>query len=135
MPRILWNKNLSVHVSVFDEDHKRLIDLLNQLYDAIVIGQVDDVVPSILLELVDYTKVHFKKEERAFEKYNYPQLEEHKKIHSDFVKQLDEFVGLFKSGKASVGIPVFNMLFSWVQDHIMKVDKGYSEFLNNAGLS
>ena len=134
MPKIEWSSKLSVNISVFDDDHQKLVDLLNKLYEAIVMGQVDSVVPMVLLELVDYTKVHFKKEEAAFEKYGYPSFEEHKKVHDDFVKYLDDFVEQYKSGTASVGIPVFNMLFAWVQDHIMKADKAYTEFLTNAGM-
>ena len=134
MPKILWNKKLSVNISEFDEDHKKLVDMLNELYDAIAVGKADNVVPTILLDLIDYTKVHFKREERAFVKYNYPQYEEHKKIHDDFVKQLEDFKVQFRNGTIPVGIPIFNMLLAWVSEHIMKEDKTYTEYLKNAGM-
>ena len=134
MPKILWNKKLSVDIKEFDDDHKRLVDMLNELFDAITVGKADNVVPKILLDLIAYTKGHFKKEEKAFIKYGYPQYEEHKKIHDDFVKQLDDFKEKFRSGSIPIGIPIFNMLLSWVSEHIMKVDKAYTEYLKNAGM-
>jgi len=134
MPKVVWFSGFSVKIESFDNEHKGLIDMLNTLYDAITIGKDNNVLPNILQELMVYTETHFKNEERAFERYNYPKYVEHKKEHDDFIKQLEDFYEKFSEGKASLSVDVFNMVHEWVKNHMMQSDKEYSGFLYNAGV-
>ena len=134
MPKIVWFSGFSVKIEQFDDEHKRLVQLLNNLYDAMPLGVANKILPTILHELVNYTKTHFKNEEAAFEKYNYPDAEAHKKEHDAFGKKLDRFYKSFNEGSVTLSEDVFNMLHEWVKDHIMQSDKAYTRFLNEAGM-
>ncbi len=53
---IVWSKSYSVGVDVMDQEHKRLIDIINNLYSAMRSGRGKDAIGSILDELIEYTK-------------------------------------------------------------------------------
>ena len=131
MPKVEWSDGLSINIATFDEEHKKLVEMLSKLYDALALGKSQKVMPAILTELVNYTKTHFKNEEEHFQKNNYPGAVEHKKHHDDFIKRLNDVLEQHKNCDITLGIPVYNMLLSWLQTHIQKIDKAYAEFHNN----
>jgi len=45
---IAWNEKFSVRVSRFDEEHKQLTNLINQLHDAVKTGQGRQVIGDVL---------------------------------------------------------------------------------------
>ena len=65
-----WDDSLSVNVTEIDDQHKKLIGTLNDLYDAMDDGKGNDVLGKILKELTDYTVYHFQTEENYFKKFN-----------------------------------------------------------------
>jgi hemerythrin len=73
MELIKWKDVFSVKVSEVDNQHKKLIGLINQLYDAMRVGKGREVLGSVLTELVNYTIYHFSTEERLFREYGYPE--------------------------------------------------------------
>ena len=80
MGLIKWNSFYSVHIDELDEQHKELIHLINEMYDAMKNGKGTDALGSILSELVEYTKYHFDAEEKLFLQYGYPEREAHAKF-------------------------------------------------------
>jgi hemerythrin len=72
MAMVTWNDNLSVNVAEIDLQHKKLVGLINELFDAMKIGKGKDVTGKILDGLISYTATHFTQEERYFDKFGYP---------------------------------------------------------------
>ena len=64
MPLFVWEDKYKVGVKEFDEQHKKLIELINKLYDAMKQGHGKDVLKSIVNDLFEYTKYHFETEEK-----------------------------------------------------------------------
>ncbi len=56
---IEWSGELSVGIEEIDEQHKVLVDLVNEMHDAIHRRRGSDVVKDVLSELAEYTKIHF----------------------------------------------------------------------------
>ena len=134
MPKIEWTDDLSVNIYKFDNEHKKLVELLNKLNDAMSQGQGQKVLSGILSELSTYTKTHFKNEEDAMEKYNYPGKQQQKTQHAEFINKLQEMQTQYNSGTLSLSISVFNFLVNWVQNHIKREDQKYSEFFVKNGM-
>ena len=134
MPIIEWTDELSVKISIFDNEHKKLIAIINKLYDAMSQGQGNKLMNDIIIELHDYTKTHFKHEEEIMQKYDYPNFAEQKRSHDEFVAKLAETQEKYQKGTLVLSVPVLTFLKSWVQNHIMKMDRGYSEFLIGKGV-
>ena len=134
MARMEWSDALSVKISTFDNEHKKLIEIFNKLSVSMSQGQGKQVVSDVLAELSNYTKTHFLHEEETMKKYDYPGFAEHKKAHDEFISRLNETQSKHQSGSARLGIPIFTMLTSWITNHIQKVDRNYSEFFIKAGM-
>jgi hemerythrin-like metal-binding protein len=134
MSLISWNENYSVKIKDIDDQHKKLIDLINELHYAMKSGRGKEVVGKILLELVKYTEQHFSFEEKLFTKYNYPEGRTHSKTHQDLIDQLNEFISKYDSGQNTLSIELMNFLRDWLTNHIMGTDKKYISFLNSKGI-
>lgn len=131
-----WNDSFSVGIREIDTQHKRLIDLINQLYRGIMLEQGDEVIGGTLDELVNYTVNHFGYEEKLFDKHGYPDKEEHLAKHKILIQQVTEHCQKFQEtgGDMQVGNALLTFLKDWLTKHIRGVDKKYSEFLNSKGV-
>ena len=78
MARFIWNDSYSVGVKAFDEQHKKLFALVDDLHEAMVAGKARTITGQILNEMVEYTRQHFSAEEKMLQKYDYPGLGEQK---------------------------------------------------------
>ena len=134
MALIEWNDNLSVNIAEIDKQHRRLVDMINELNDAMKLGKGNAVLGKIINGLIDYTATHFGTEEKYFKTFGYPDAESHKKEHADFVSKVSEFKSGFNKGKLSVSVEVMRFLSQWLQNHIKVIDKKYGPFLNEKGL-
>ncbi len=130
MALIEWNNSLySVKVDQFDNDHKKLVQIINDLHTAMLKGQGKEKLNVILEELQAYTQYHFDAEEKKMVEVNFPGLEEHKTLHNDLIAKLSELIQDFKNGKREVSIETFRFLKEWLFNHIQVVDKQYSSWL------
>ncbi len=135
MPLLTWNDSYSVKVRKFDDQHKKLIDLINQLHDAMMVGKGKDVMTDVLKSLVDYTRTHFAAEEAMMRLYNYPDYEQHKKEHNLLVVQVTDVQKQLGEGKMPITQSVMAFLKDWLQKHIQGNDKKYGPFLNGKGVA
>ncbi|QWR76080.1 bacteriohemerythrin [Candidatus Magnetomonas plexicatena] len=134
MSLITWNDNLSVGVKELDDQHKKLIALINELFDAVTARKGKDALGPVLSELVEYTKYHFGNEERLFATHGYVNAAAHKQEHDDLTQKVISFDAQFKAGRAMVDLLLMNFLKDWLTKHIVGTDKKYSAFLNEKGI-
>jgi len=74
MPLFPWSDDLSVKVTLIDDQHKKLIALINSLHDAMRAGEGKQVLEKTLKELADYTVYHFQTEEKYMQAVPLPDL-------------------------------------------------------------
>ncbi|MFO8068021.1 MAG: bacteriohemerythrin [Bacteroidales bacterium] len=129
-----WNQSYSVEIDKFDNHHKKIIDLINNLHESMMQGKGKELLGGILNELKDYTQYHFREEELDMAKYGYLEYFDHKQKHKDLIKQLDELIEKNKTGSKEITIETFNFIKKWLTDHIKGVDKRYSSFFIKRGL-
>jgi hemerythrin len=135
MALIEWTDELSVNIKEIDLQHRRLIEIINQLHDAMKERKTNEVLQGILESLVNYTEYHFKVEENYFEEFNYIGTAAHTSRHADLVKQVLTFYNDFKLGKISVSIKLMGFLRDWLREHILIEDKKYIRCFHEKGLS
>jgi pilus assembly protein FimV len=126
---IQWKDSLSVGVSAIDEDHKVLVDLINQLHQAV--GGVEErpVVGSVINSLVDYTVYHFSREERVQAAAGYPGLPEHHRLHEDLKATALDYQRRYQADPASVDVNELHaFLRRWLVQHIMQEDKAFAPY-------
>ncbi len=120
---------MSVGIKEIDDDHRRLVSILNDFEAAGLrgAGAVDEgSLRTILVKLRRYTQEHFEREERLQEARHYQGYEENKEQHEWLLYRLDELVERYHAGQLGEGraataeLSVF--LKSWLIDHIIKID-------------
>ncbi|MEW6263187.1 MAG: bacteriohemerythrin [Thermodesulfobacteriota bacterium] len=134
MALIDWSGNLSVKVAEIDQQHQKLVAMINEIHEAMKQGRGKNVLGPIINELVNYTKTHFTTEEKYFDQFKYPQADIHKAKHKEFVKKVSEFKAGFDKGSLSLTVEVMNFLKDWLSGHIAGDDKKYGPFFNEKGL-
>lgn len=129
---IKWEEKFSVGYPLFDDQHKELIRILNNVADLIKDKQMhDDVLYDQLSlsfdELLKYTEYHFTSEEKLFEKANYAEAQRHKEEHAIFIENIKDLLSGFELGKdeRKVALEIYNQLLDWLMMHIMDSDKKY----------
>jgi methyl-accepting chemotaxis protein len=129
---IEWSDDLSVGNDVIDDQHKTLINKINELYRATKQGKGQDVVVEIVNFLESYAQEHFNYEEDYFRSNNYPKADEHCEFHKKFIQGVVDMKKRLETEGVSSSLVLEIAKFSgdWLFSHIKKVDKGYCEFIS-----
>jgi len=135
MSFIQWDEKYSVGVKELDSQHKQLVTILGDLYDAMQAQKTNEVLGKILNQLVGYTKAHFATEERLMAQYGYPNLAAQKREHEAFTKKVIDFKESFDSDRTSLSVSLTSFVKDWLFSHIAGTDKKYGAFFNSKGLS
>lgn len=134
MPLIEWNANYETGITQMDLQHKRLVDIINRLHDAMREGKGNAVITQVLKELVNYTMTHFTAEEKLMEQCKYAGLGVQKQQHEQFVKQIKQYQEQAEKGALSLTLTVSNFLKNWLLNHIQNLDKQYGPAMKSAGI-
>ena len=132
--RIAWDESIRVGVAEFDEAHRTLIGIANELIAASEANQQDGVVGAVLEGLIEYTESHFQREEALMEQTRYPELEEHRRQHRLLMNQVYLFKSQFIAGEVDANAMV-RFLRDWILTHIQDHDRRYSPHLHAHGIS
>ncbi len=125
MAIFIWNDSYKTGVDIIDKQHKKLVDLLNQLDESLAIDGNTQIVIDLLDELVDYTQYHFKAEEEFMQSHNYDNnsFKEHQLIHQQFVEQVKQAQQGCHSDPEQVTDELLDFLVQWLINHILLTDK------------
>lgn len=130
---IEWTPEYSVGVDIFDEHHKKLFGIANNLLESYQAGELTEV-RKIAVQLREYTLYHFDAEEDAMRQYDYPKMGAHVKEHEEFKKFVVEaFDELDTLTKETLAIKT-SFLFKWITEHIGKSDKACGEYYKSIGI-
>lgn len=130
MSLLAWDKTkYSVGIESIDEQHKKLINILNDLHDAMKEGKGREQINKTLSDLIEYTKTHFAYEEDLMKIHKYGGDISHKKDHSELIKAINQFQKRLNEGSITLTIEVKDFLRNWLLDHIGKRDKELGQFL------
>jgi hemerythrin len=135
MPQFRWDSTYSVKVKRFDDEHQELFRILNQLYDGMMARRGQEVLESVLKDLLQYTEKHFADEEVVMRNAAYPQLQAQIEQHRRFTDKIKELLTKYKAGSIGMTVEVLDFLTDWLKKHIIGMDKQYSEFLNAKGIA
>jgi len=132
--QVTWKEAYSVGIEHIDQDHKKLINLLNQFTTAYDYAMSEDYERQALDDLISYTKYHFEREEKLMSDNNYPDFEAHQAQHKMMFDQVGVFVKLYDEKGHDALDEVSGFLTKWLINHINGTDKAYSQFLNDCGV-
>ena len=134
-PFIVWTGKMSVGVELLDDDHKKLVAMLNDLHDGIHAGHGTERLERVLDGLAAYTGTHFAHEEEFFAQTDYPAAAEHILEHRKLTKLVLDVQARYKKGQFdALSLETMSFLKDWLQDHIQGTDKNYQAHLNANGI-
>ena len=125
-----WNKNLEVGVDLIDKQHKEWFQKADQLFEAGKSGKSKEYIIQLFDFLDDYTKNHFKDEEKYMQSINYPEIATQKQLHEGFIKKLSELRGDYEKAGANLTV-ILNanqFILDWLTKHISNADKKIGEY-------
>ncbi len=131
MPFIEWNEKFLTGFKVIDIQHKRLVDLTNQIYEAIKQNQAEHIIDQILNELYKYAHYHFTTEEKLMAEFDYPELDYHRKEHEKFIQKVNDFIKERNAleDKRDFTIEIMRFLKDWLIRHVLGTDMKYVPYL------
>lgn len=124
-----WAEDMIIDHGAIDEDHKKLVDLVNELHTATSVGKGHEVIEKIMMDLMTYTKEHLQREEQIMASINFPNLERHKLGHQQFSEKLTTLQAQFEAGSIIVASQLSTVLRDWLSLHIRRSDKEIKVFL------
>jgi len=135
MALLAWKAEYSVNVRQFDDQHRKLIELVNKLHDAMKQGKGSQILNDVLVSLAAYTQTHFSDEERVMLQNRFPGFSVHKKSHDQLVARVRDFQKEVEAGNATVSLSLMTFLKDWLLQHIQGVDMQYGPYLNGKGIA
>jgi hemerythrin len=128
---IVWKNEFSVGSKVLNAQHRRLFDIINELYQAMQQDSSQNHLIEIIKMLSQYSATHFAYEEKIMREFNFPDLEEQQKAHQYFRKRVDAFNVQLKTIQGDLSLEVLTFLKDWLINHILHMDMEYGPFIKS----
>ena len=130
-----WDSSYSVKVKQIDDQHRQMIDYINQV-ELAPYGEDNRItIVNVLNGLVAYTRDHFATEETYFKRFDYEKADAHITEHLKLMNDVEQLVYRFEIGDKLDLKDVSLFLEHWLLDHILGEDKEYMSCFSNNGLT
>jgi hemerythrin len=129
----IWRDEYEIGVPVIDAQHQGLFQLVNELHEAMMLGQGKDLMGTVLDRLIQYARTHFRDEEEVMAKAGYPDLEAHRNEHEAFSRQVFDLQRDFRAGNVTISLKVVGFLVDWLENHIKQRDQEFAPYLRRSG--
>jgi hemerythrin len=122
MALVTWSEALAIDLEAIDDQHRHLIDLLNQLFQAVIGGESSATIHANLAALIEHTRVHFEAEEHVMEDLAYPGLEIHRAEHESLTGRILGMQSALMAGQVPMTIDTLLFLKYWLVGHMETQD-------------
>ena len=129
-----WSTEYNINVKRLDVQHRLLVKLVDNLHDAWVARVDKAVLKDLLVELLEFSQIHFSFEEQLMKEYDFPDSADHQKQHRILLRRLNELVTLASSQKPPTSYSAYDIVTDWALVHITDQDDRLGIFLNSKGV-
>ena len=131
MPLLVWNEALSVNNELFDRQHRKIAELINDLHDGMVAAKNREELDAAIDSLIACTRFHFAEEEQHMKKHSYPGLKAHKFEHDMLMQQVQDLQRQYRAGNTLLTPGVMMFLKNWLILHIQRDDMKFGAYIND----
>ncbi len=117
-----WSNELATGHAAIDDDHRKLVKMVNDLYAAMQRGQGNEVIGKVVNNLALYTQQHFAREEAEMKRINYSRTTQHRLEHQKLLTEVATLQKAFAEGKPVMTLGVARFLSDWLSSHIKGSD-------------
>lgn len=118
-------------IKFVDEEHKKLFDIANTVYDLLIddfIPDKYDYIMEVVNELKEYAQYHFTHEEQYMNEIRYRKFLSHKVEHDEFIEKINEYdADIIDEKQRESLLELLDFLTNWLVEHILKQDKPFAE--------
>jgi hemerythrin len=123
MALIQWQKEYEIGIPELDNQHKKIIKIVNRAMGLQFSQQKQREIEEILDDLQKYIRDHFKAEEEYMLKHQCPGYAEQRREHNQFIERFfNAQTEYYKDGRVT-SINIFNFIWDWFSQHILVMDK------------
>ncbi len=133
MTLFAWNSKFSINVSVIDDQHKKLFELINSLHTLAKSGVKGTELNRRLDALIEYTVYHFSEEEKYMQQVGYVRFDQHRLAHENLREQAVKFRESIVSGSGNMD-EFIQFLYEWLTKHIMDQDRKIGKFVEQRAM-
>ena len=124
-----WNSSLDIGVEAMNREHQDLIAQMSRV-ERINLRGTKTEISEAFDDLITATELHFRDEEELMEKYKYPGIGFHVKLHESMLQTLQRHQEEYDRGTwAHLPSAVFDFFRLWIATHIMIADRKYGEWI------
>ncbi len=136
----VWKKEFELGIPTIDQQHKTLLDIGNRISSLIQEHEEGDDnyedIFNVVEELKSYTIYHFDTEEELLVKHDYPDYDNHKKEHDDFINYIESVdLAAVDDAQKQFLTELLEKLIKWVFNHILNTDYLYKGHMLEAGVA
>ena len=131
----VWDDSCNIGIESIDDDHRGLVNLINDLYEAMQDGTGGALLLPIFSALRHYTETHFAKEESFMVECNAPDQDKHFQEHQRMMAKLADLESRHRNGEAAISLETLTFLRDWLKNHICVVDQAMAEKLKENNLN
>ncbi len=129
-----WDDKYSVNVSLIDEQHKKLFEIINKAIVAKQHSNNPKEIIEILMDMSKYSQEHFETEETYMKEFNYPEYQDHKEEHRHFSTEIIAYHDKVIKGDSQIANEIIEYLKWWLVNHIQVTDRKYIDCFKENGL-
>lgn len=133
METVCWTEAMSVGVARIDEQHKRLVEMINELGQAIGAGRGQAAMRDIVGCMRLYAQEHFRTEEEAMGVSRFPGRTSHVSEHDAFIELVQDLEAALDQGGVVSATATWRFLWDWLANHIQGPDKVLGDHLCACG--
>ena len=123
----VWDQSYDTGIEEIDRDHRGLVKLINDLYEAMQDGSGGALLLPIFSALKHYTETHFDREERFMVDCDAPDQERHFQEHKQMMAKLADLESRHRQGEAAISLQTLTYLRDWLKNHICVVDQAVAD--------
>lgn len=129
----VWDEECCVGIAEIDADHRVLVNLINDLYEAMQDGCGGAALMPIFSALKRYTESHFAREEKYMAEGGVPDQQKHLREHQLMRDTLADLQSRHRQGEAAISLQTLTFLRDWLKTHIRGVDRAMAPYLSDKG--
>lgn len=130
-----WEDRFCVGVQQIDSDHKKLVELINDLHSAMIDRRGREALNDIVARMMEYAVSHFATEERLMMRFAFAGYASHKAEHDGFMQKVIDLQARLSDRSLILSLEVITFLRDWLTNHIIRSDKAFGVFLQSKGVS
>ncbi|MGK2905572.1 MAG: bacteriohemerythrin [Desulfuromonadales bacterium] len=127
----VWDDDYKTGIAKIDQDHRTLVNLINDLYEAMQDGSGGALLLPIFSALKHYTETHFAEEERYIIEHDAPGQKKHFQEHELMVEKLADLESRHRKGEAAISLQTLTFLRDWLKNHICIIDQEMASHLKD----